>query len=306
MKLLFVGDPHLDTMTPLSRIDNYRELTIQKLNSILRVALEKEVSDVIMLGDMFDKLDQSLIYMHEVINSLTKYKEANITVWSLIGNHDLKHNNIELSQNTPLSLLFKSGLVKHLVEEHFEGTSLYGIDFTKAELVDKIKVNPENYSIISLHYATDNTIPNESIPLTKLEQFDMAIFGHDHNYYKPKAHNKKTIVLRPGSLTRRTKDNYNLNRDIIVYLVDTVERTLAEIKLPNVLPAEEVFRHESFLEPTTNLYKLGYDNIFTEDFYKTKATDLITLIESLPSTVTKESLKLIKDYFKKEGLITNE
>ena len=47
MKVIFVGDPHFDSVTPVSRLDDYRAVSLAKLNEILDIAIKNDVSQVI-------------------------------------------------------------------------------------------------------------------------------------------------------------------------------------------------------------------------------------------------------------------
>lgn len=306
MRIAFIGDPHFDYSTPVSRLDDYKELTITKLNSLLKLAVDNKINIVFMTGDIFNKVDQSLTYIHDLINALNKFKENNIDIYAIWGNHDLRNNNLAISDKTPLSLLFKAGIIKYLSIEGIrlnEDTHIYGLDFTRMNELDNIKVEVKT-NILMMHYATDNTIPYESIGREQLTNFDIVVSGHDHMYY-PMSGLLKPVMLRPGSFTRRTKDDYNLQRDIIVYVYDCDSKDIVEHKLPNVKPAKEVFKNEVFLDKTGiyNFYSKDYNELFATDFFESETTDFGEMIEELPETVFKESKKAIKEAAINEGII---
>lgn len=306
MKIAFIGDPHFDYSTPSSRLDDYKELTITKLHNLLNLAIENEVDKIFMTGDVFNKVDQSLTYIHDLINALNKFKDNNIEIYAIWGNHDLRNNNLAISDKTPLSLLFKAGIMKYLPIEGIKlayDTFIYGLDFTKIDEVDNIKVAPENTNILMMHYATDNTIPYESISREDLNKFDIVVSGHDHTYYEISG--AKPIMLRPGSFTRRTRDVYNLQRDIIVYMFDCKTKDIQTHKLPGVRPAEEVFKHDVFLDKTDiyNFYSKSYDELFVEDFFTSESTDFKDMVEELPATVFPESKKAIIEAAENQGII---
>jgi DNA repair exonuclease SbcCD nuclease subunit len=91
-RILFIGDPHLDSRTPLSRLDDYRVTTINKLDNLLTLAVRKKAKYVVMTGDMFHRSDIPMSYLNEVLRMLKKFKAEGVEVYSLIGNHDLPHN----------------------------------------------------------------------------------------------------------------------------------------------------------------------------------------------------------------------
>lgn len=312
MKLLFIGDPHLDSRNPLNRIDDYREVTINKLKEIHRLCLVNGVKMVIFAGDMFHRYDISLHYLTAVIEVFNLFKDSAIEVYSLVGNHDLPRNTFALFDTTPLALLFKTGIIKPLVtyengvakcrylEEDGITTVVCGADFTRAEVIDSYDLsNVTGLKILVMHYATDNTIPGESISREQLSQFSVVVSGHDHHYYEPSG--KKPLVLRPGSLTRRTKDDYNLTRNIVVYLVDTAMKTVEEFVLDNVAKAELVFTNEVFMEDFENPYNAGYNTLFTGLFMNnnnTKVTTVTELINDLPEPVTETTKKILLEHLK--------
>ena len=310
MSIIFFGDPHFDSQTPASRIDNYAEVSVQKLKAILEVAIEKDAKHVMSTGDFFDKYDVSFSYLNELVAVLKEFQDADIKVWSLIGNHDLPYNSMSYFKNTPLNTLFKSGLVKHIKEKNeFHGFTLAGLDFTKldraAEINKEYGLGP---SILIAHYAMDNTVPGESINFKDVSNFDIVISGHDHMYYKPKTLESGTRVLRPGSLLRRTKEEYNLTRDVVIYYVSRdYDNTfgswaIEEIKLPGARPASEIFRNEVFDEAAFNLYDNKYNDLFNKDYFEDAASDIFAILGVLPSTVSKRSKDAVVKYLKTKGI----
>lgn len=308
MRFLFLGDPHFDSQTPVSRIDDYRKASLKKLTDIFKMAVEHKVLHVITTGDFFDKYEVSFSYLNEIVEILKEFKEKGIKVWSLIGNHDLPYNSMSYFKNTPLSLLFKSGLVEHITEHNeIENVVLYGIDFTNHKAIKNFKPSKDSINILVMHYATENTIPGESIDLDLLKPFNVTVAGHDHMYYKPIILEEGQQILRPGSLLRRTKDEYNLTRDIILYLFDTENKQVKELKLPNVKPASEIFKNEVFIEKSLNLYDNVYNDLFNKDYFESEANDIIDILKVLPATVLKESKESIIKYLKEIGVnITQE
>ena len=301
MKIAFIGDIHLDSQTPISRIDNYRETTLKKLNSLLSLCIESDIDVIISTGDFFDKYDQPIAYLIEVVAVLAKFKQHSIKFYTLIGNHDLPYNNMEYFKNTPLNLLVKAGVVELFDVLEFDHLNIFGLHFT--ETLDKFKnFSKEKKSFLIMHYASENTVPGESIELKNLTNFDVVIAGHDHMPYDPiKKYN--TVLIRPGSFTRRTKEVYNLSRDnILIYTYDTKSKDFAVLHLPNVVPAKNIFKNESFVESGINLYSNKYNDLFNESYFNSKAQDIFQILDSLPILVTQESKNEIINFLKKQGL----
>lgn len=303
MNLIFFGDPHFDAQTPMSRLDNYAETSLTKLKEILSIAIENNVKDVFTTGDFFDKYEVSYAYLNDMISVLQLYKEKDVNIWSSIGNHDLPYNNMSYFKNTPLNLLFKSGLVKHIKEkQEFENHVVYGLDFTNKDVLSNLRTETNKTNILVMHYAVNNTVPGDSINAEELKGFDFVISGHDHAYYVPFNASPNCQILRPGSLMRRTKEEYNLKRNVLVYLIDTNKKEAKEINLKNVLPADKLFKNEVFLEKSFNLYDNDYNDLFNNDFFMSEANDIFEIINSLPALATDQSKNAVIKYLKNYGL----
>ena len=307
MSILLVGDLHLDSQTPISRIDDYREATIRKLNALLKLALENKSKAVITAGDFFDKYYVPISYLNEVIEVLKLFKDNNIEFYSLIGNHDLPHDKMRYFGTTPLSLLYKSGLVLPIENKEYVvigNTKIYGINFTEiesaAELNERALYDKGFTRLLVMHYATDNTIPNESISRTALSNFDYVLSGHDHTPYG--LDGKSPVMLRPGSFTRRTKDDYNINRDnIIVYKLNESTGLVMELSLPNVEKAEFIFS----VAATQGISKSLLDSLkarFTGDFFKAEAQDIFSILDDLRKTNDTILINRIESELAKAGI----
>jgi DNA repair exonuclease SbcCD nuclease subunit len=295
-KILFIGDPHFDSQTPVSRIDNYRETTVVKLENLLKLAIDTQAYAVFTTGDFFNRYDIPISYINEVMTILKKFSDNGIKVFSVVGNHDLPHNSIDYFKNTPLSLLDKSGLVKCLntyqdsqYKVEFDNTVVYGLSFTKSIDYD---IDDKKQSILVMHYASENTVPNESISLDSLKQFNIVVSGHDHMYYEP-IENYGVKLFRPGSFTRRTRDAYNLKREIIVYCYDTISKKMSEHVLSGVLPATTVFKNDVFIDKSVDLFSSNYNKLFRSLSLKSGHIDIFDIINDLPASVNSKSVDIV-------------
>ena len=303
-RFILVGDPHLDNRTPISRLDDYGELTIHKLNNLLKEALEQDITHIILSGDVFDKYQVSFVYLNELIKVLNSFREKGITIYSVIGNHDLPYNSKRYFKQTPLSLLFEAGLIKHLVREEFDDVILYGIDFTEMDKIQEINEEPktEKKEILTMHYAVDNTIPYESIDGNNLTRFNVVLSGHDHNYYPAETKHSEdgtiTRILRPGSFTRRTKDAYNLTRPIVYYTYDSDTDIVEYRTLRDVRPSKEVFKNEVINSSVSSFDSSTFSQVFNEAYFKKEALAFEDLIKDLPIDITSETKAWLLNYFK--------
>ena len=307
-KILFVGDPHLDSMTPVSRADDYREITLNKLDQIKNICITNDIKLVVFAGDMFSTLNQSLIYMNQVIDKFNEFHKENIEVLTLVGNHDLPRNNMSLLKNSPLYTLLAKGSVKRVSEDSIipyeisENINLYGIDYTMKDSLKDIVLDDSKVNLLIIHYATDKTVPADDIPYEDYSNFDLMFSGHDHHYY-PTQTKGKTIVLRPGSMTRTTREKHNVERDIIVNEVQVSENSTIKVidhKL-DIAEPDIAFRSEALAEHFTEFYSENYGALFKEEFFSNDASTLSEIVDSLPETVYQEN----KEFYKKE-LVSNK
>ena len=89
-KTMLVGDPHFNFQTPLSRMDDYAQTTLDKIAQLKKVAMVKGVNRIIFLGDVFHKPNQPLPYLIKLIQALTEIKEQGIDLFTINGNsHDV-------------------------------------------------------------------------------------------------------------------------------------------------------------------------------------------------------------------------
>jgi len=299
--ILFIGDLHLDSQTPVSRLDNYRELTLTKLRSLLELAKQHKAGHVVCTGDFFDKYDAPISYLNEVAEVFNEYKEAGVTMYSAIGNHETPYNRMEYFKNTPLSLLAKSGLVKLLGTDggiflEDSNTLLFGLNFTDPyDKFENLATSKKIYSILTLHYALENTVPGESVNKKDYTKFDLVVAGHDHMPYDELEY-EGTTFIRPGSFIRRTKDDYNLNRGITVYKLDVDSREVEKLELPGVKPTELVFKSEILNALSSDKVNKDFEALFKEEFFKSKEQNLLHIIDELEHLVTDKTKKTIKDY----------
>jgi DNA repair exonuclease SbcCD nuclease subunit len=304
--ILFIGDPHLDSRTPVSRSDDYRATTITKLRSLLTLAINRGSRAVVATGDMFHRYDVPISYLNEVIQVLKEFKEAGIDFYSIIGNHDLPHNVMDYFKNTPLALLFKSGLVKHLTTGSsilLKNSIITGLDFTEdIEVHNDLKeLFPDLVRILVMHYATENTVPGDNVSTAQLNQFHKVVAGHDHSYYPP-LFKDNVRVYRPGSFTRRTKDEHNLTRNIKIYEYKDHNQSMTELVLPNLDPAANIFREKVFTVNLENLYNNSYSKFFSDLSEDKEYTSIVEILEDMPPEVNKESIDAIFNYLKAEGV----
>ena len=237
--IAIVGDLHLRTENPRSRIDNYFDACMHKIDMLM----EKH-KYVIILGDFFDKSGMSVEGLNETIDRLSKYSGR---LYSILGNHDAHYRTLNLNK-TSLGLLDKIGIVKLELDTF----SIEGLSFDVASIVPKLSLPEKKSEILLGHFFLENPrTPQESLDKKVLLDYKYVVLGHEHCPHEP-IQVEGTTIFRNGSLTRKDADEDNLQRNSVIYLEFryTGEVSLRELRIadPNL-----VFTSESFSKPKSKI-----------------------------------------------------
>lgn len=259
-KIAFIGDLHLDNRTPVSRLDNYEETSLRKLQTLINECITNQTYYIVTAGDFFNRNDISISYLNKVINILKEARNKHgVIFYSVIGNHDLPYNSIKYFSSTPLHTLASLNLV-YLLDNDFDvlfsGVHIYGMSYTEKDNWEPQHYDENCYNILVTHYAlTNNFGEKDYLPMESLgNKFNLIVAGHDHTFFRAQVtkEEKPTIILRPGAFIRRTKIaneetteliGSELKKDnIIYYIVDTENNTVEPKLLGGVEPSELVFK----------------------------------------------------------------
>ena len=302
-KIYFVGDVHLQEQSPISRKDSYPTSILNKLSEIGNLVKENNIEAVIFSGDIFSTSAITLKYFKRCVKA---FRDIPCPCYSIIGNHDIPRNNLDLMEDSPLDLLFSVGVLKHLDTLEFNDVVIKGIDYTK-DLVDSTKVLAEmnkgldKYTILVAHkyfntplFGADNITPDELASL----KYNMVFLGHAHDEYED-LDIQGTKLYRIGSLSRGTKANSQLYRENIYVLeFDTLTKSYKRIKVP-CLPISEAFKDKIFIEKQEEIQK-NLDEILIKFEYSQEDSiyDYMDKIE-----IDKEIKDLITSYLEGRGII---
>ena len=242
-KIMFVGDPHLDARTPASRKDSYSQTMLQKLRALDELATQYNVSDIILLGDVFNQRYQPLAYFWHVYYTFSQFKHP---VYTIYGNHDVAYERADSFDTSPLNLLVSTGAVKMLKELTYGDTHIYGFNYT--DTITPCTTSGYNICCAHRYYNTplykDYMSPTEALEL----HYQAYVLGHDHSVYEP-IRNEQFVVIRDGSLSRGTAHQQNLHRDVYVTLFDTDTHEFTRVTLPT-LPSTDVFKEIVYVNNT--------------------------------------------------------
>jgi DNA repair exonuclease SbcCD nuclease subunit len=216
---------------------------LNKLRQLRDLVKLHQVTEVIFTGDFFNIRDQSWDYWNQVANILRQI-EAN--VFSIVGNHDIPYERLDLLNKTPLAGLFQSCLTQ-LQREKFNDWEIVGQSI--GELPShKFQKSTQKKSIFVLHAFYQKQFEDEHF-ITPEEinslGYKYLVLGHDHVSYPPmQVPGGDTILIRPGSLMRGTSHYYQLQKEVNVYILDLTTERLERVKI-KTQPASEVFSRQA-------------------------------------------------------------
>lgn len=206
--ILFIGDCHLKAVSPVSRKDSYPTAILNKLRYLSGVASTYKCNTFMLLGDVFDSPITSLPYLAEVINTFKYIKESGITVYTIVGNHDIKNNRMDSLQQTALGILISTGYVKLAPRElKLENTIFKCYNYPEhVEISDNEKYY--EVCVAHLYYSFNNASDSLQEDDLKRLKYDAMILGHLHMPCDTETIHG-TVLYRPGSLSRGTSEAYN-------------------------------------------------------------------------------------------------
>ena len=113
IKALFVGDTHGDDITPDKRKDSYLEACLEEMQECVDIAIGKKCDYVLHLGDVFHRIEPGPLIRNGYLKILSK---SVIPWYTLIGNHDVKHNLAYYPQSS-IRTLIEAGVLRTDVEQ---------------------------------------------------------------------------------------------------------------------------------------------------------------------------------------------
>ena len=217
-KIAFVGDPHLSSKSPSSRLDDYSVTTINKLDKLLQLCIKNEIRYIVFLGDLFNTPTDTLLYVNRVMQKFKEFERNNIFVFSILGNHsvaNMKHENKDKSSE---GILYTSKLVRELRYEPFISSSGYSIGLYGFHYSEPIGLpfKGDDINICVAHKGYNESYEGSLTKTSCLELgYNVYALGHFHQPYDFYRDSKYTVI-RPGRFMRNTSDDFNYTNTINV------------------------------------------------------------------------------------------
>ena len=320
MKFIYFTDMHGRANNPISRLDNFPETILKKLDWVMNLSNEYEAV-LLFGGDWLNRPDTSSAFITEMGKII---KKAYGDIYTVLGNHDIYGYNPESFNRTPLNILRGVDFIKVLSEiepiDIVEGrkmirltgsSSTFGIDKEDKKHYYPHIVNDDEYDNIHIHvthgFLADHAWPNVECTVVKdiLDTpADVILSGHEHSGFGI-IHKNNKYFCNPGALARVTAGVGDVNMIVRVALLDTdkygTDDFITFINCPIARPAEEVLDREKLLEEKEHEQKIQqFFSSVQEINIESTGTDIFEIFkvfakqESLAEDVTNEVIKRLE------------
>lgn len=274
--IIFVGDLHLKGSSPISRVDDYPTVILNKLESLINTAKSFNCDKIMLLGDVFDSHITTLPYLAKVINTFRKISDAGIDVYAIVGNHDIKNNRMDSLDSSALGILISTGYLKLAPRNLIIDDTSFNCFHYPEELTNN---NESCYSVCVAHRYYEFGLSWDSLTSEDLKSlnYDAMILGH---YHVPcdTLSIEDTLLYRPGSLSRSTSEPYNKLRTPRVLVFNCLNHKTVYVDIP-CERADKIF---------TNVIEQNNQICFS----------MKDLVKFITSSYTSSDLN-IRDYFAK-------
>lgn len=246
-RFLVVGDNHLDSKSPSSRLDNYMEAGLMELKETLKIAKATNCDYYILLGDLFHRIDVGGECRNRAIEILASDEGEPwpFEKYLIIGNHDIAHDPEKMIKS-PAQSLVSAGILKcvdaipGLIRfKHFTPT-------LDQELRDGA-LETHDEKIICLHASiTDKPLIFDHVLFEDLKvnpKTKLLFSGHIHR--KMEAEKDGVKFFNPGSVGRpEISSDFEKNKVSVLlcqFDFDTDDYKTKTVELKYSLPYDVIF-----------------------------------------------------------------
>ena len=258
--LIWRTDLHFADQAPQSRTDDWPVTLLGKLAEIGKIAGNVKANAVLDGGDFFH-LKSPLRNSHDLTRRAAEVHAAYpCPVYGNVGNHDVKYGSLEYLGESPLSVLFGSGVFKRLYDEHeavftqdgvtvrVVGIPYHGTKYDMNRITSIVK-GKEDYLVCIAHMLASPSggtmfDAEDVIKYNDLANLapDVWCFGHWHKDQKVVEIGRDKWVVNIGSLSRGALTQDEMERQPCVAIMRFDKNGIRIDQRPlTVAPAKTVF-----------------------------------------------------------------
>jgi DNA repair exonuclease SbcCD nuclease subunit len=251
-KFLIFSDFHISGRNPRSRIDNYYQSCLQKLDEI--IDLSKSVDCVICAGDFWDSPIVANSMVDDVLDRIDINKKE---FYFIYGNHDILNYNVDASNSSSLAhMMRRSKYVKHLnsIEDKNVYIKGYDCEFNKEQILKKEglfhKSNKEFTLAITHQFITLKPFIKEVAHVQAKDiktNYSIIWCSHFHTNFDEIINSYRFINL--NSIGRSAINEQHQPR---VAILDTETRKIEVIQLKSAKKSDEIFDLSKYAEIKQN------------------------------------------------------
>ena len=293
-KIGIVIDPHI-TDRHRCRQDNFLDTALAKLDY---VASNNDY--VIIGGDLFHTNTNSHLIFNKVYKLFTKHKGK---FYAIPGNHDLLHNNLNMLEKTTIGSLALTGALKLEFNTFSIGNANFQVSLVIKDL-EKLPVDKDNSKILIGHNYLDLPgAPKETFTRDELRalNYKLVFLGHDHKPYEEE-YIGNSVIIRMGSLTRIDTQEYNKERGILYYQLDSNTLEYHKEEVPHE-KAQSIFTNEAFQRIGRRKEDISFVQIGEVlSKFKKKDTEANSLHSKLVKIASEREIEYIKSLHELNGV----
>lgn len=258
--LVWRTDLHMADEAPSSRTDDWASTLFDKLRQIGEIARANKAQAVLDGGDFFHLKSPSRNSHDLVRRTAEVHAEYPCPVYANVGNHDVKYGALEYLHESPLGVLFSSGVFRRLYDQHeavFEndgvrvrvvGIPYHGTKYDMNRLTSIVK-GDEDYLVVIAHLLASpagGTMfeAEDIVSYSDLANHDASVtcWGHWHKNQGIREVASGKWVVNIGSLSRGSLTQDEMDRVPSVAVMEFRKSGIRIREVPlRVHPAKEVF-----------------------------------------------------------------
>lgn len=275
-----IGDVHLGKIFRTGVPKNSLHLREQNLfQSFTELLNKSDINLVVIMGDLFDKVNVSNEYLNKTIDLFkeTCISNPDINYYVLSGNHDLSKDTSKISTFKLLEKYFKQDSSFILENLHFVSSYteplyievvdslLYFSHYDPFSSLDDYQISSDVFSQGSLKiafghwdtiaYDSDKFI-NRLIPNTILSNFDVIFTGHEHKpNFKLFPKNQRNVPVYLTGSIQPFAHGEEIPEDMLLYVTTTIPRLKAHLD-----------KNADYFKYSNVRILYNKDDLFPEDF----------------------------------------